>query len=145
MRNQIRKLRLIKAEELEKRLSNGKDTTFIINFWATWCRPCLKELPNFEKLQAEFPGQKLKVILLSVDNKSKANSSVSTFVRKQKLKNEVLVANEVKPKDYISKIDKSWTGSLPATLMVNKQKGKRRFFEKAFSYSDLLKEYQSMN
>jgi thiol-disulfide isomerase/thioredoxin len=138
-------IRLISASDLESRLTNGKDTTFVVNFWATWCVPCLRELPNFEKLQAEFAGQKLKVILLSIDNKSKANSAVATFVRKRKLKNEVLVADEQKPQDYISKLEKSWTGSLPATLIVNKARNKRLFFEKEFSYPDLLNEYKLLN
>ncbi|MHB1177104.1 MAG: TlpA disulfide reductase family protein [Daejeonella sp.] len=132
---------LLDANQLENRLSAGKDTTFVINFWATWCMPCLKELPNFEKLQQEFSGQKLKVILLSIDHRSKANSAVASFVRRQNLKNEVFVANEQKPQEYIKKIDNTWAGSLPATLIVNRSKDKRNFFEKEFTYSELLKEY----
>lgn len=134
-------IRLLTANQLENRLSAGKDTTFVINFWATWCVPCLKELPNFEKLQQEFSEGKLKVILLSIDKKSKANSAVASFVRRQKLKNEVFVADEQRPQEYIKKIDKAWAGSLPATLMVNQLRNQRKFFEKEFTYSELLREY----
>ena len=107
--------------------------------------PCVKELPGFERLQREFAGQKLKVILLSVDNRSKANSAVPAFIRKHKLTNEVFVGNEQKPQDFIYKIDRSWTGSLPATLIVNKSKNISQFYEKQFTYPELVKAYQLIN
>lgn len=138
-------IRLITSDELELRLKNGKDSTYVINFWATWCAPCVKEIPGFEKLQHEFSGQKLNVILLSVDNKSKVNSAVAAFVKRHKLSNEVLVANERDPKDYISKIEKSWTGSLPSTLIVNTSKNIRQSYEKQFTYNELIKTYQLIN
>jgi thiol-disulfide isomerase/thioredoxin len=43
-------VKLLKLDDLDKRIANGKDTTYVINFWATWCSPCVAELPNFEKL-----------------------------------------------------------------------------------------------
>jgi thiol-disulfide isomerase/thioredoxin len=135
-------IRLITSNELEKRLNDGKDSTFVINFWATWCVPCVKELPGFEKLQREFAGEKLKVLLVSVDNKSKANSAVVAFIKKHKLSNEVFVADEQKPVNYIYKIDKLWKGTLPATLMVNKSKNVRQFYEHQFTYNELVKAYQ---
>lgn len=136
---------LISLQELETRLNNGKDSTFVINFWATWCVPCVKELPGFEKLQHEFTGQKLKVILLSLDNRSKANSAVAAFIRKHKLTNEVFVATEQKPQDFIYKIEGSWKGSLPATMIVNRSKNIRQFYEQQFTYPQLVKTYQLIN
>ncbi len=41
---------LISISELNQRMENGGDTTYIVNFWATWCGPCMKELPNFDQL-----------------------------------------------------------------------------------------------
>src|SRR6478735_6105137 len=82
------KVSLIKIDELENRISTGKDTTYIINFWATWCGPCSEELPNFEKLNNEYKKEKLKILLVSVDFKSQLTSSVIPFVNKRKLKNE---------------------------------------------------------
>jgi thiol-disulfide isomerase/thioredoxin len=132
---------LMTIDQLGSRLNNGKDTTFVINFWATWCVPCRKEIPHFERLQREVKNTKVKVILLSLDNVSKANSAVKAYVKKQKLNNEVFVLNEPQKPPYFAKIEASWKGSLPATLMVNKAYNKRIFYENEFSWPGLSQQY----
>ncbi|RXW45699.1 redoxin, partial [Enterococcus faecium] len=71
---------------LEERAKNAPDTVFVINFWATWCAPCLKELPYFEQLAEKYKDKPLKVILLSLDFKSKIQSDLVPFVKKQGIK-----------------------------------------------------------
>lgn len=75
-------VQLINIDQLNQRVQDGKDTTFIINFWATWCLPCIKELPNFEKLNNTYQSEKLKIMLVSVDFKSKRSTVVTPFVKK---------------------------------------------------------------
>lgn len=64
-------VKLLTLNELEQRVANGKDTTYVVNFWATWCGPCVEELPYFERLNNENAKNPLKVILMSLDFKSK--------------------------------------------------------------------------
>ncbi|MDB5120304.1 MAG: TlpA family protein disulfide reductase [Sphingobacteriales bacterium] len=135
-------VKLISLTELDKRLEGGKDTTYIINFWATWCAPCLKELPHFEKLRKEHGKEKLKILLVSVDFQSKLNS-VKTLSKRLNLKNEVFLLNEKNQQEYIDKIDKNWSGALPATLLLNKSKTRGEFYEKEFTYSELLRTYET--
>ena len=80
-------VKLLNIDQLNERIEKGKDSIYVVNFWATWCAPCIKELPHFEKLNAEFKSEKLAVLLVSVDFKSQLNSSVIPFVKKKKLKN----------------------------------------------------------
>ncbi len=134
---------LIKLDQLNNRLAAGKDTTYIINFWATWCAPCVKEIPGFEKLKAEHATEKLKILLISVDFKSQLNLSVIPFVEKKKLKNEIFLLDENDQQEYINRVDTGWSGSIPATLFI--KNNKRKFIEQEFSYSALLKEYQTIN
>lgn len=136
---------LMSVSQLERRLNNGKDTTFVINFWATWCVPCRKEIPHFERLQKEMGKGKMKVLLLSLDNISKANSAVRAFVKKQKLVSDVFVLNEPAKSPYFTRIESTWKGSLPATLMVNKELKKRSFFEKEFTWASLFQSYNLFN
>jgi thiol-disulfide isomerase/thioredoxin len=128
----------ININTLEERFKNGKDSTFVVNFWATWCLPCRKELPVFEKLSKETTDPKLKIILLSLDLPSKQRA-VELFVQKYNLTNKVYILNENVSGDYLSRIQKGWKGSIPATLIVNEGKKIRRFYSGKMSYSDLLK------
>lgn len=136
------KVKLLTIDELNERIKNGQDSTYVVNFWATWCAPCIKELPHFEKLNTEFKSEKLAVLLVSVDFKSKLNSAVIPFVKRKNMKSEVFLLNESDPQKYIDRIDKSWSGSIPATLFIKGDK--RKFIESEFTYEQLLTEYKKL-
>lgn len=128
-------VKLLKLDDLDKRIAQGKDTTYVINFWATWCSPCVAELPNFEKLRLANLKKPVKVLLVSLDFKSKLQKEVIPFVKKNNLKAEVFLLNEPDQQQYIERIDKKWSGAIPATLFVNKKF--KRFYEKEFTESEL--------
>lgn len=135
-------VKLLNIDQLNERVKNGKDSTYVVNFWATWCAPCIKELPHFEKLQADNKSEKVKVLLVSVDFKSKLSSAVVPFVKRKNLKNEIFLLNESSPQEYIDRIDPSWSGSIPATLFIKGDK--RKFVESEFTYEQLLTEYKKL-
>jgi thiol-disulfide isomerase/thioredoxin len=128
-------VKLLTLRELDNRIAKGKDTTYVINFWATWCGPCVAELPSFEKLKTEYFKTPVKVILVSLDFKSKLKSDVIPFVKKQKLKSEVYIINEKDQQAFIEKVDKNWSGAIPATLIA--KSNRRLFFEKEFTNKEL--------
>ncbi len=137
------KIQLINIDQLEKRIDAGRDTTYIINLWATWCAPCIKELPYFDKLQQEHKNEKLKVLLVSVDFISQLEKTVQPFIDKIKPVSETYLLNETEQQEYIERIDANWSGSIPATLVI--QGSKRRFIESELDYEALLKLYQTIN
>jgi thiol-disulfide isomerase/thioredoxin len=137
-------IELATVDQLEHRFTEGRDTTYIVNFWATWCSPCLKELPHFEKFGQAYKDDPVKILLVSVDARSKLNTNVIPFIQKVQLHNEVLLLNEPNQQEYIDRISPDWSGSLPATLFVNKGKQLRRLQEKEFTYDQLVTIYTSL-
>lgn len=128
-------VKLLTLNELDKRIANGKDTTYVINFWATWCSPCVAELPNFEKLRLANIKKPVKVILVSLDFKSKLQKEVIPFVQRNQINAEVFLLNEPDQQQYIERIDKKWSGAIPATLFVNQKS--RQLYEKEFTEAEL--------
>jgi thiol-disulfide isomerase/thioredoxin len=134
-------INLITLDELERRINNNTDTTYIVNFWATWCGPCVKELPHFHKLKSSLKDQPVSILMVSVDFISKLDKQVKPFVKRHRIKNEVFLLNENNQQQYIDRVDKSWAGTIPATLFV--YKGTRKFMEQTFSYAELLDAYNT--
>jgi thiol-disulfide isomerase/thioredoxin len=134
---------VIRLSDLQKRLARPSDTTYVVNFWATWCAPCIKELPSFEQLNTTYAKQKVKVLLVSMDNASLLDKKVKPFIAKRALKSEVVLLNEPDPNSWINKLDPKWSGAIPFTLMVNNQKKKRQAFEQEFTQAELNTQVQA--
>ncbi len=127
----------IKADQITAWKNNDSDTIYVLNFWATWCAPCVAELPDFEKLNAEYAGKKVKVVLISNDFSRDVDKKVKPFVKRKKLKSTVVYMDERTPNTWIDLVSTEWTGAIPATLVVSKGRGFERFFEKRLHYEEL--------
>ncbi|MFV0417937.1 MAG: TlpA disulfide reductase family protein [Dysgonomonas sp.] len=113
----------------------SNDTTYIFNFWATYCAPCIKELPHFEALGKKYADKKIKIILISLDFKSRIQNGVIPFIEKRNIKLPVVVLADPDANAWIDKIDPLWDGAIPATLIV--KKGEKAFYNKEFTYEEL--------
>jgi thiol-disulfide isomerase/thioredoxin len=128
----------VKLVDLQKIIQTTGDRILVINFWATWCAPCIKELPYFEKLNAE--DKNAEVVLVSMDYDLDPNTEkVNRFVTRKKIKSRVLLLTENDPNSWIDKIDKRWSGALPATLVVNRKTGKRELTQGELGEGELEK------
>ena len=130
---------VIKIEDLLQRITNDSDTTYIVNFWATWCAPCIKELPDFDSITSTYRNQKIKVLLVSLDFKEDLKTKLLPFIQDKPLKSEVLLLDELNGNYFIPKISGNWSGALPATLIVNNKNKTKLFFEKKTSKIDTVK------
>jgi thiol-disulfide isomerase/thioredoxin len=129
-----RHVRIEKINHLERLLQNKSDTTFVINFWATWCKPCVEELPVFDSVLRYYPTEKVSLILVSLDFKSQYSTRLIPFINKNNPLPEVFLLDEPDYNTWIEKVDKSWSGAIPATLIFNGQTGRRYFFKKINKY-----------
>lgn len=129
------KAEVIKFDKLEKIIHQKTDKLTVINFWATWCGPCIKELPYFESLNKKRNNE-VDVFLISVDFASKIDL-VDKFIRKKKLESTIYLLDEIDYNSWIDKVDSTWSGAIPATLIINQQTGKRKFIEGELYKGDL--------
>jgi thiol-disulfide isomerase/thioredoxin len=123
---------------LEYFLNRKNDTTYVVNFWATWCVPCVQELPHFEKLNTEHKDQKVKVLLVSLDMHKMVESRLIPFIKEKNLQSDVVLLRDPDANSWIDKVDKNWSGAIPATVIYRNDK--RNFYEKSFTYAELEKE-----
>ncbi len=126
-----------RINDLLKRL-NSADTVYVVNFWATWCKPCVEELPAFDSLTAYASGSKIKVLLVCLDFREKKKKKVNPFLLRKNIRSECILLDESNGNDFINKINPTWSGAIPATLF--KKNKAERFFEKKMKLYDLKKQ-----
>ncbi len=128
-------------KKLMPRFETKSDSIYIINFWATWCAPCVKELPYFEKIAAEYKDKNVKLLLVSLDFKKQIDTRLKPFITEKDLQSEVVALIDPNSNAWIDAISKEWSGAIPATIIFNKNK--RKFFEGSFNYEQLEKELKA--
>ncbi|MCZ2299482.1 MAG: TlpA family protein disulfide reductase [Chitinophagales bacterium] len=116
----------------------------VINFWATWCGPCVAEIPWFEKLIDEMKDKNIQLILVSLDFKTAYPKDVTNFVIKKKYKSTIFWLNETDASFYCPLIDKDWNGNIPVTIMVNNKKKYKQFYDSQLPEARLKLELQKL-
>jgi thiol-disulfide isomerase/thioredoxin len=120
---------VIKYEDYQKLINKNDQVLYVVNFWATWCSPCVKELPEFMEVNRQFSINKnFKMILVSLDNVRELESGLYPFMKEKQIRPDVYLLDDIKRMNYwIPLIEKEWTGSIPATLIY--KNGKKLFFD----------------
>ncbi|WP_338358261.1 TlpA disulfide reductase family protein [Yeosuana marina] len=122
-----------------KKFLNKKDgKVHVINFWATWCAPCVKELPYFEKLNKTYKDKQVDVVLVSLDFPHLYETKLKPFIVENKLTSKVIALDDVDMNSWIPQINKHWSGSIPATIIYKNDRSE--FFEQSFTYETLENE-----
>jgi thiol-disulfide isomerase/thioredoxin len=125
-----------------KPLLNKKDNkTYVINFWATWCAPCVKELPAFEKLKEQYAEMNVEVLLVSLDFPKQKEKKLIPFINRRKIQSKVVLLDDVNEDYWIKEINDQWSGAIPATLIYNANS--RKFYEQSFDYTTLENELKT--
>ena len=97
--------------------SAENDTLYVFNFWATWCAPCVKELPTFEKVIRENKNPKIQFVFASLDFDHQIDTKLRPFVmRRPYMKRNVAIADSRQQK-WIDQVSEEWSGSIPMTLI----------------------------
>ena len=132
-----KELKSVNFEELQTIFNKNDNTIRVINFWATWCKPCVEELPYFEKIHQQYADKNVEVILVSLDMKNDLEKSLKPFITKNNIKARVIHLDDPDQNSWIPKVDSDWNGAIPVTIIY---RGKSRiFFPESVTYNILEK------
>ncbi len=126
----------INTEQLLALTSHENDTTYVVNFWATWCSPCIKEIGYFEEIHRLHSGDNLKMVLVSLDFPDQAAKKVTPFLIEKEITAPVYLMTDLNYNEWIDHVDPSWSGAIPATLIYRKDQ--RIFLEQELSREEIL-------
>lgn len=126
--------KIISFEEFESLAAEESDKLRVFNFWATWCAPCIREMPYFE--EANNDNADVELYFISMDD-ARRPERVTSFIEKRKIQSPVYLLDDVDFNSWIDKVNPDWTGAIPATLFVQAD-GTRHFHEGAMEEPELL-------
>ncbi|MEX2566283.1 MAG: TlpA disulfide reductase family protein [Cyclobacteriaceae bacterium] len=125
--------RIISFNEFEEIIDKPSEKLRIYNFWATWCAPCIKEMPDFEKINKELTD--VDLVFISMDD-GRRPERVTSFIEKKGIASPVLLLDDIDFNRWINKVNENWSGAIPATLFINSE-GDRHFHEGQLSEQEL--------
>jgi len=132
-----------KITDVEKYMAVKNGDILVINFWATFCKPCVAEIPSFIKTVDKYKGNQVKLLLVSLDLPAAFPKKISAFAKSHNFNTKIVWLDESNADYFCPKIDVKWSGSIPSTLIINTKTGFRKFFEEemtATAFEDALKE-----
>jgi thiol-disulfide isomerase/thioredoxin len=132
----------VKVTELAKTIKESR-RPLIISFWATYCAPCVEEIPWFQKLVKQHSKDSIQLLLVSLDLKDDF-IKIKPFAIKREFTAPIVWLDETNADYFCPKIDSSWSGGIPATLMINNKKGYRKFYEQQLTEERLEKEIMAI-
>lgn len=136
-------IKKVKIENLKEYISKS-DHPLVVNFWATWCAPCVEELEYFTTEIKKFQDQKAELVLVSLDFEDAYPAKIATFINKKKYEASFFWLNETNADHFCPQIDAKWTGSIPSTLFINNKTGYRKFFERQLTQPQFILTMQDL-
>lgn len=132
-----------KITDVEKRIAEKNGEVLVINMWATFCKPCVAEIPSFIQITDKYKSDHVKLMLVSLDLPSYFPKKIGDFAKRQNFKADIVWLDENNADYFCPKIDSTWSGSIPATLIINTKTGYRKFFEEEIPAAVFEKELQA--
>lgn len=125
-------IKTISLEGLNEIIEESSDKLKIFNFWASWCGPCVREMPYFGEIAKRDQVEVHMVSLDFIEDREKAGRTLS----KKGITGAAYLLDEKDVEKYMLAINKDWSGAIPATLFIDAS-GSKYFYEQAFEKEEL--------
>ncbi len=102
-----------------KTLAALKGKTVLVNFWATWCEPCRKEMPELAKLTSALAAKGFALVTISADEPEDEKAALE-FLKKAGISGPAYLKRAKNDDQFINSIDPKWSGALPALVLYDK-------------------------
>lgn len=121
--------------DIEYLLHEETDTTYLVNFWATWCKPCVEEMPYIEEVNKAYKDEKVKVVLVSLDFKKMIERKLIPYIEENNIESEVIYLADANTREWGNRISTFWDGSIPFTVLYNNYD--RKEFAQVHSFAEV--------
>ena len=140
---QGQRVRKVKITDLQDLIAHS-DHPLIVNFWATFCAPCNKEIPYFESTVARYRTDSVELILVSLDLPDYYPARIAGFARGRGYTSSLLWLDETNADYFCPKVDPRWSGGIPCSLFVNNKTHYRRFFDRQLTEPQVALEIRKL-
>ncbi|PWT74036.1 MAG: thioredoxin [Bacteroidetes bacterium] len=125
---QAQEITKMNIKDLESYIQKSEHP-LVVNFWATFCVPCVKEIPTFEKIISTYKDKQVELILVSLDLPDSYPAKIENFARDRQFSSSIIWLNETNADYFCPRIDKKWSGGIPSSLFINNRNHFKKFFE----------------
>ena len=130
-------IQVIDTPGLVQALERGRGRVVVLNLWATWCPPCVEEMPHFAAFHRRYAPKGVKLLSVSVDHPDTLEDRVRPFAREHNLPFGVLVVDERSPEALGRALNVEWGGSVPVTFVFDKKGRLRQTWPHEVKLADL--------
>jgi thiol-disulfide isomerase/thioredoxin len=131
-----KEVKVMNFDKLQPYLHRSDDTVYLVNFWATWCLPCRKEMPSIMAVEEKYGNKNFKVLLVSLDFPGQLESNLLPYLAKNNITSQVILLDDPDQNRWINLIDPNWSGELPYTLIYGKDFRESHYGEMSFDQLD---------
>ena len=136
-------IKKIRITDLEQTIAQS-DHPLIVNFWATFCGPCCKEIPYFQSTAAQYKDQQVELILVSLDLPDDYPAKIAAFAKERGYTVPIFWLDETNADYFCPKVDPRWSGGIPCSLFINNKTHYRRFFDRQLTEGQVEPEIKEM-
>ena len=112
-------VRMATAQEFVQVLAAEQGKVVVLNLWATWCTPCLKEIPDLVELERELAARGVKLVAVGMDAPEERDR-VEAFRKEHFPEFRSYLRNELEMDTLVSVVDPAWNELLPTTYLIDR-------------------------